>query len=343
MMETTGDTSPVGVFYSRPFDLSYSSLNKMLYSPSLFYTHYILRQREDLTDTHVMAGKVVHALLLDDGSFDQNFIVSQAKLPGDNSRKLVDQVYYLMTQLPEGDSRTELKEFEVEILDTMRLMVYYQALKTDQQRIEKILTAENINYFSFLKLRRGKSLIDEATLVICRESVEAIRRDNRASELLKLKHCSTNFLKIYNEYALRAELPGFPFGLKGILDNFVVDYSKRTIHINDLKVTGKSLSDFKDSLEYYMYWAQAAIYMRLIESWVNARETAHEESFEGWEVFFHFIVIDKFMQIYPFPVRLETLARWQGRLDEKLEIARYHYESRDYSLPYEFAKGQVEL
>lgn len=342
-METAGDTSPIGVFYSRPFDLSYSSLNKLLYSPSFFYSHYVLRKREDLTDTHVMAGKVVHALLLDDGSFNQNFIVSQAKLPGENSRKLVDQVYYLMTQLPEGDPRLELKDFTVEILDTMRVMAYYQTLKTDQQRIDKILTDENTNYFNFLRLRKGKSLIDEATLAVCRESVEAIRNNDMASELLKLKHNSTNFLRIYNEEPLRAELPGFPFGLKGILDNFVVDYSRHIIHINDLKVTGKSLSDFEDSLEYYMYWAQAAIYSRLMESWVNNRESTHGENFEDWEVAFHFIVIDKFMQIYAFRVRPETLARWQGMLDEKLEIARYHYESRDYSLPYEFAKGHVEL
>lgn len=342
MVRTTPELDLLEQFYAQPFDLSYSSLNKLLYSPALFFSHYILKRKEELTDTHVMTGKVVHALLLDDGSFDKNFIVSQTKLPGDNSRKLIDKVYSAFTELPEDDKRAELKDFSQEILESMRNMGYYQALKTDQQRIDKILTDENINYFNFLKMRRGKSLIDEITLTTCKESVQALRNDRSSSELLRLNSNSTSDLRIFNEIPLRTSVPGFPFGLKGILDNFVVDYRSRTIYINDLKVTGKSLSDFKDSLEYYMYWAQAAIYARLVEGWVDQRETEGED-FRGWEVVFHFIVIDKHLQIYPFPVTVETLASWQTRLDEKLVVARYHYESRDYTLPYEFAKGQVEL
>lgn len=340
---STADPALLEKFYSQPFDLSYSALNKLLFSPSMFYAHYILRERVDLTDTHVMNGKVVHALLLDDGSFNDNFIVSPAKLPGDNSRKLIDMVYRSFQMMSPEDPRSELKDFQTEILGSMKVMEYYQALKTDQQRIDKILTDENTSYFGFLKQRQGKSLIDEAMLSICKESVEALRNHAGASRLLQLNSNSTNFLKVFNEIPLRADLPGYPFGLKGILDNFVVDYINKVIYVNDLKVTGKTLSDFKESLEYFMYWAQAAIYMRLIEAWISEREEQGEIFSGDWEVKFHFIVIDRYMQIYPFPVRVETLSRWQVKLDEKLDVARYHYESRDFTLPFEFARGEVEL
>lgn len=326
-------------FYSRPFDFSYSGLNKLLFSPALFYTHYVLRQREDSSDQHVINGKVVHALVLEDGSFDDNFIVSPAKLPGGEGKTLVDNVFQIYLQA-EGE-KSEMRDFSKEILVTMKNMNYYQSLSSDEARLEKVLTPANLNYFEFLKQKESKTLIDADTLEYCRRACDSLKRHSKAADLLKIGHNSTSMLKVFNEKMLRTELEGFPFGLRGILDNFVVDYERRQIFINDLKVTTKSLSDFTASLEYFMYWAQAAIYVKLVEQWVSEDENI--QSPEGWEVFFHFIVIDKYLQIYPFPVRAETLDSWQARLEEKLEVARYHYESRDFSLPYEFVKGQVEL
>ena len=62
-------------FYSKPYYLSYSGLNKMLFSPKLFYNHYILKQKEDKIESYLIDGKVIHNLLLDDGRFDQNFVL----------------------------------------------------------------------------------------------------------------------------------------------------------------------------------------------------------------------------------------------------------------------------
>ena len=41
-------------FYLKKFKWSYSSLNKLLFSPSLFYKDYILWDREVRTDKHQM-------------------------------------------------------------------------------------------------------------------------------------------------------------------------------------------------------------------------------------------------------------------------------------------------
>ena len=51
-------------FYAKQdFAFSYSSLNKILFSPSLFYKDYILKQREVKTDKHLVEGKLVHCLV----------------------------------------------------------------------------------------------------------------------------------------------------------------------------------------------------------------------------------------------------------------------------------------
>ena len=61
-------------FYSNDkFKFSYSSLNKLLFSPSLFYKDYILNDREVRTDKHLVEGKLVHCLVFEPEKLDEKF------------------------------------------------------------------------------------------------------------------------------------------------------------------------------------------------------------------------------------------------------------------------------
>ena len=62
-------------FYKDKFYFSYSGLNKLLYSPAMFYSHYILKQREDSTDPHLIGGRVLHCLLFEPEKFEKDFVV----------------------------------------------------------------------------------------------------------------------------------------------------------------------------------------------------------------------------------------------------------------------------
>jgi len=130
-------------------------------------------------------------------------------------------------------------------------------------------------------------------------------------------------------------LQDFPFGLKGIVDNYVIDHTNKKVYVTDLKTTGKTLKEFHDSVEYYKYWMQAAVYERLVR--------ANRKDIQDYEFIFHFVVIDKYNQVYPFPVSKESMLDWQTQLDEVLKIAKYHYTNKEYKLPYEFALNQVTL
>ena len=60
-------------FYSKPFSFSYSSLNKLLWNPQAFYQTYVLGNREERTDAHLVNGKIIHALLLEESKFPNSF------------------------------------------------------------------------------------------------------------------------------------------------------------------------------------------------------------------------------------------------------------------------------
>ena len=65
------------MFYAKQFAFSYSSLNKLLHSPGLFYRQYILGDREELMEASVIEGRVIHALLLDQESFSDQFVIAR--------------------------------------------------------------------------------------------------------------------------------------------------------------------------------------------------------------------------------------------------------------------------
>jgi len=336
-----------GDFYSKDFYFSYSSLNKLLYSPAAFYKHYVLQEREDKVESYLITGKVIHTLLLDKGQFDEFFVVVPTNLPGDSIRKIVDHIFknHFLTQ---DDYDKNLEDFGTEILAYMQEINLYQNLVDDKKdvtltgdakRLEKILNDQSKQYFSYLKFSLGKDLIDEETLAICEEAVVAVKENKKAWSLLNTE-AQFELQEVYNEMFISRDYgPKYPFGLKGILDNITIDHAKKVITICDLKTSSKTLSEFPQTVEFYNYWLQAAIYTRLVfDEFILSKPDG-----EKWKINFHFVVVDKFNNCYVFDVQEETLISWQKRLNDVLEQASYHYSNRSFNLPYEFLVGNVKL
>jgi hypothetical protein len=117
----------------------------------------------------------------------------------------------------------------------------------------------------------------------------------------------------------------------------VVDVAAKTVTINDLKTSNKSLNDFSESVDYWNYWMQAAMYKKLAKIFLKYVID------DTWVITFNFIVIDKYNQTYAFRVMDATMHEWTQKLDKQLQEARWHYENRDYTLPYKFLSGEVLL
>lgn len=338
MIQTLIGSNELDAFYKDKFYFSYSSISKLLFSPAAFYNHYVLKQREDIVAPHLVSGRVLHCLLFEPEKYDDNFISMPGKLPTDSQKKIIDNIFrkYLVIE----NNTLTLEDFSEDILTELLTANLYQSLKTDLQRTEKILTEENKNYFNFLIDSQDKTIVDEPTLNNCKSGVEVLQSNEEVRSLLQLDKSEEDVhIESYSELPIEADAEHLPFGFKGIIDNIVIDKESKTIFINDLKTTGKPLVDFPESVQYYKYWVQATVYVKLVfHKFLKDLPDLNE-----WNLYFTFIVIDKYNQVYPFQVSMETMTIWQQDFEELTDILKYHYENKDFKLPYELAVGNVKL
>jgi hypothetical protein len=324
-------------FYSEKFYFSYSSINKLLYSPRAFYNHYILKQKEDSTDAHLVVGKALHCLLLEPDNFDDYFVMLPGKIPTESNKVILDNIFQ-KHYLPMNNNSLTLEDFSQDLLNQLLANNLYQSLKTDAQRLEKLITDNNKEYFEFLKTKESKTVIDSAIKAQVDVSVEVLKANSVVMSLLQLDNDSPG-TTVFTELKLQTNSTNFPFGYKGILDNVVIDENSKTVFVNDLKTTNKAIQDFPNAVDYYRYDIQAVIYNILIYDEFIKNKPNPEE----WKIIFTFIVIDKFNLVYPFQVSEQTLANWEANFYDVIQKIDYHYRHRDYNLPYELAVGNVKL
>jgi len=339
-------TNTVELTSPEKFYFSYSSLQKLLNNPRQFYKEYILGEKEERDEKYFREGKLFHLLLLEPEKFDDVFIISPSKIPGGYAKEILDALLKRLLQDCYDDDGNEIENVQFEpleayekfILDYMAEKNYYQSLKTDAQRMEKVTSLDGINYFnSYLQvITDRKTMVDWDTVMKMKSKVEAMLQNEECKNLI---HALNAKEEVRKELELECDIPNYPFGLKGVIDCVKVDYANETIIITDFKTTSKSLlewyNNFHDS--NYMYWLQVIIYKELILNLVpSGSKTA-------WKLKVNFAVIDKSDSVYVFPVSVESLRNWEIKTKEKLEIARYHYENERYDLPYELIVGTLEL
>ena len=328
-------------FEDKRFYFSYSSLNKLLYCPEMFYKEYILGEKDLKDETYFTEGKLIHCLLLEPKNFEKQYIVMTGKMPSDNTKTVVERVYAHHFELRENGTQkgNVLSDYQDAVIDVLRDINKHQTLKTDEQRFAKIYTADANIYWDFLDKANGKTVVDAEMYEKCKSIVEKVRSIKEISDLLKLNADGEwwGTEDVYNEHPLEMKLTKFSFGLKGIVDNFVVDPVNKNIRINDFKTSSKTLADFPETVKFYKYNLQAAIYNLLVSNFYS------DLIKQGYKVEFRFIVIDKHQQVYPFKVSEETMKQWTKDLLAVLAVADYHYTKKDYSLPYDFIKGNIVL
>ena len=321
-------------FYNGEYTFSYTSLNKLLFSPQLFYKDYILKEREEKTDKHLIEGKLLHLLLLQPEKLHEQFSIVPNKIPSDNVRRVLNQV----KETAHLNVVPDLEDHKPEIITALQHQNLYQSIKDDSKRLAKILTDDNKEYFKFLLESKGKDIIDNDMLAKAEERVQLIKDNKNISSLLEVS--VTDFeidpVEAWNEKYLECDLKDHKFGLKGYIDRYVIDHEAKEITIIDFKTTSKSLDKFAETVDYYNYWMQAVIYITLVVK--NSLEDASD-----YKISFNFVVIDNYDQVYIFETSDATKQKWYQAFYEVLESAKYHYEERDYTLPYEFAKGNVIL
>jgi len=333
------------LFYSKEFYFSYSSLSKLKHSPGIFYRRYILGDSKDTYHKSTIEGKLIHCLLLNPELFDQEFILMPSSSPSANTIKVIDSLVDKLNAeriIIENDltKDPELSDYEDDILEILKEQNLHQKLIEDSARISKIITGESSSYFNYKLYSNLRHVIDLDTYDRCLEAKELIMNHPVAKQMNIDK---TQDIISLNEIEIKYKDDTFPFGLKGILDNVTIDVNNKILRINDLKTTSKTLHDFKDAVDFWDYWLQAAIYFRLAKAAMDQGSFKVENFNDEWTCIFSFIVIDRYNHIYSFEVSEDSMIKWQIELQDLLHEAKYHYESRDFSLPFNFLKTKIVL
>ena len=318
-------------FYAKKdFCFSYSSLNKLLFSPSLFYKEYILFDREVRTDKHLVEGKLVHCLLFEPEKVSEKFNVTPGKSPSDNIRKVMkDMSLYTDEEI--------LSSCELQALESLKTLNLFQSLKTDEQRLKKVINEDNEPYWKFLS-NSNVDVVDQDTLQRCTDMVETLKQNTDVMDLFKQQETDFELdpIETHAEKYLKSDLSEHNFGLHGYIDFYKIDHEKKEVTISDLKTTGKTISDFRETVDFYNYWLQAAIYCKLVYDTLGDKA-------EEYTIKFKFVVIDTYKQVYVFDVTDETLVGWADGLEGVIKVASYHYKEKNYQLPYDFLIGNIKL
>jgi len=322
-------------FYAKDFKFSYSSLNRLLFSPSLFYKDYILKDKEQRIGKHLIEGSLIHCLLFEPHNLLEKFKIVPDKSPSDNVRKIL----YRLTELSDvGQDLLSIdKDWTYIILAVLEDFNLYQSLKKDEARLAKIQTNANVSYWEFIS-NPLIDVVDFDTVEKCKEQAEVLLQNNTVKDLFTKKE--TDFvldpIQTFTERKLECALNNYKFGLKGIIDHYQINNDTKQIIISDLKTTSKSITDFAETIDFYNYWLQAAVYCKLVYE-------NHKQDCDNFKILFKFIVIDKYKQVYVFDVSDKTLSMWANSFTNTLNQADYHYTNNDYSLPYNFLVNKITL
>jgi ATP-dependent exoDNAse (exonuclease V) beta subunit len=170
--------------------------------------------------------------------------------------------------------------------------------------------------------------VDEDMIDRCKAYAEIMRQEKSIAAHLELT--KSDAYKVFNEIPLEYKNYFENFSLKGILDRLVIDEFQNA-DIIDVKTTGKTISDFKDTVEFYNYWLQAAIYIMLVHKVYGIPLDKINYSF--W-------VIDKYEQVYNFGVSNESKLKWLNRFDESFSQATYMIKNMLFDKPFEFQSSE---
>ncbi len=326
-------------FFNDKFLMSYSALNKLIFSPASFYQHYVLKKREDSFDKSMLMGRIIHKLLLEPDKFDDDFLVNPKDLPGDTICKILNKLYSHHKELKKHDAGYEtLEEYSDAIFDILKDEDLYQKM-SDTLKLSRIITENTKMYWEFLKLSEKKTVIDDDLLIDSQLIVDKVKSNSHVSNIMGL--IPQDKVEVFNEHTLIIYNTLYEFGFRGILDNLVIDHNTKTIRLNDVKTTSKTITDFKNSIDFYRYWIQGAMYKMLILNDFRLSKLINDDNYEFQ---FRFVVIDGTGQVGCIKISNDTLDKWLIDTKNEFDKANYHFKERNFELPYEFLiNKEIEL
>jgi len=215
--------------------------------------------------TSLAFGTAVHELSLQPESF---FLCEDVAAPTAKVGLMADWLWKCSKdgELPDDN---EIREAAIKV-------DYYKGIPSPQQ-LKKVKEAIKPYFKARYKFEqdstdeRSPIYFDDKNRDRLREVIKSLNENKDIQALLHPEDLVGGFLPSENERTILldvlAEVPGsepVTLRLKAKLDNFTIDQVSKTITVNDVKTTGKLLTEFDSAVKTYHYYRELAFYAWLL-------------------------------------------------------------------------------
>ena len=317
------------------FSLSPSSFKLLVTDPMEFFHKYVCGNFDEKETINQRRGTLLHTLLLEPEKFDSNYVIAKndLKIPSDRELKIIQQVVLLA-------KTADLNDYNAAILQFMFEDNFHQNLKTDEQRLGKIITSDSNQYFAYLVESAGKEIITQSEY----------DRASLKAELMKLHPHYNNMIinsqmeDVKSEIELQCVFQDFIF--KAIIDNLKISVPEKTIYITDVKSIGSTIEQLmKWDYEKYKYFIQAAICFLVVKHFIQSEKVnAKVPGIKDFQVKFTYFFIDGENLPYAIDISDPTMNAYITSLRCLIQDnVKYHFENFDFSKRFEYLSNSLVL
>lgn len=211
-------------------------------------------------------GSAVHTLVLQKDDF---ILVDSVDAPTAKAHYMGEYLFDMMKRKGTTNPTDE------EIIEASNVIDYYKGKMTDKKVKELRLkcNAYWLQRFMFEHDYKGEQhpiYLDPKGRDKLKSCLEAIDKDTSIQGLLHPEGVvETPIVGNEKTILLDVKVEGkdidpFILKLKAKLDNFTLDYDENTIIVNDLKTTGRLITEFNDAISKYHYHREIAFYSWLL-------------------------------------------------------------------------------
>lgn len=290
-------------------------------------------------------GNLVHLAVLEPHLL--NYVVDKTNCP-DKIRDIVKEVF--------NNVKPESNPFDLDSEVIKDFPSYYPAIMSacdkysygktwkEETRLNKVLE-QGGSYFNMLATAQKEDafVITAAQEERLNKVLAGINRDEYGQSMMYMvseeydpETDSETGVEYLNEQEVTWTDERYSFPLKGKIDRMRIDHVNREFTIIDLKTTGKSLAEFKNSFEQYHYARQMAAYeiagsKFCSEKFGMAYKPSHRHIILAIETKGSF-------RAGRFIIKRRTIEAGQKEYNSLLDRLQYHFESGNWVTDYEYAK-----